>query len=235
MMKKIYAFIVAIIALSACNRDLETEGLSRITYYPTFELEGGNLVIFQVGDTYSEPGISVTEQGAPIEFETAGTVDTSTPGFYPITYSAVNKDGYAGIAVRTVVVMEANVPDLDIEGTWTSNTPSFAGASLGQTLTVTKIRDGIYSASDSYAHPNIDIPVRFLINADGTATLEPIPNSAFGLPLYGKVTFNVTTGGVVHFPGGLAGAAPRDADMAFGIFLDDPAAPFYTIKTWLKD
>jgi hypothetical protein len=131
--------------------------------------------------------------------------------------------------------MEPNLPELDIEGTWTSNTGGPASTSFGQKLTITKIEDGIYEATDSYSHSQVEIPVRFLINADGTATLEPIPNSPFGVPLYGKITFNVPAGGTVHFPGGVVRTAPVAADMAFGIFLDDPDGAFYTVKTWVKD
>lgn len=222
-------------ALISCNNDLETEGISRITYYPTFKLEGGNLLTYKVGDTYAEPGIQVTEGGTEIAFTTTGTVNTSVPGFYPIRYSAVNKDGFEGSATRVVVVMEPSFPALDLEGTWTSNTGSPTGSSYGQKLTITKIANGIFAATDSYSHSQVEIPVRFLINADGTATLEPIPNSPFGVPMYGKITFNVPAGGTVHFPGGVTRTSPVAADMAFGIFLDDPDDPFYTVKTWLKD
>src|SRR5688572_28074816 len=104
---------IAMVIMVSCNNDLETEGISRITYYPTFELERGTLVLYEVGESYTEPGIKVTEEGAEIPFTTTGTVDTSVPGFYSITYSAVNKDGFQGSETRTVVVLEPNLPDLD--------------------------------------------------------------------------------------------------------------------------
>ncbi|HYG01341.1 MAG TPA: immunoglobulin-like domain-containing protein [Chryseosolibacter sp.] len=227
-MKKILLYLVIATVFFGCNNDLETEGLSRITYYPTFEMVNGDVVTYHVGDVYSEPGITVTEGGEAIEFTTSGTVDTSAPGFYPITYSAINQDGYPGTATRLVVVLEENLPTLDLEGGWTSTNGT-------QVMTITKLADGVYSASDLYAHTALDIPVRFLINADGTGTIEPDPNSPFGLPMYAKLTFDVSQGEDVHFPGDLVAASPVAADLAFGIFLDDPADPFYTIKTWVKD
>jgi hypothetical protein len=208
--------------------------LSRIKYYPTFELTGGEIVLYKVGDTYTEPGIKVTEGGEPIAFTTTGTVDTSVPGFYPISYAAVNKDGFQGTATRTVIVLEDNLPELDLEGSWTSNTNSFAGASIGQKLTITKVADGVYAATDSYAHPDIEIPIRFLINADGTATLEENPNSPFGVPMTGKITFDVAQGQAVEYPDGKTEASPVAADMVIAVLLvDEPNT--YRLKTWVKD
>lgn len=233
-MKKIFIYISIVASLIGCNNDLETEGLSRITYYPTFELTGGNLVLVNVGDNYSEPGIKVTEGGTSIDFTTTGSVDTSVPGFYPVTYSAINKDGFPGTATRTVVVLQENLPELDLEGSWTSNTNAFSGASIGQTLTITKIADGVYTATDSYAHPDVEIPVRFLINADGTATMEEIPNSPFGTPYIGKFTFDVAQGEQVEYPDGTKAASPVAADMVMALILvDEPNT--YRLKTWLKD
>jgi hypothetical protein len=238
-MKKLLLNISIVAILVGCNNDLETEGISRVTYYPTFELEGGDLVVYEVGDpAYSEPGIEVTEGGQPIDFETEGesAVDTSTPGFYEVRYSAVNKDGYAGTAVRTIVVLEPNLPEIgDIEGGITSSNTSFSGQSLGQKGSITKLADHVYYVSDTYAHPSVDIGIRFLIQPDGTGISEIIPNSPFGLPLQTTIAFNVSAGDPVPLPGGGTMASPRDADIAFGIFLDDPDAPFYTVKTWNID
>jgi hypothetical protein len=233
-MKKIFIYISIVASLIGCNNDLETEGLSRITYYPTFELTGGDLVLYNVGDAYSEPGIKVTEGGQPIEFTTSGSVDTSKPGFYPIVYGAKNKDGFEGTAIRTVVVLEENLPELDIEGAWTSNTNAFAGASIGQTMTITKVADGVYEATDSYAHPDIEIPVRFLINADGRATMEEIPNSPFGDPYIGKFTFDVAQGEQVEYPDGTKATSPVAADLVMAVIIVG-SPNTYRLKTWVKD
>lgn len=234
-MKKYLLIITILLAVAGCNNDLESEGLSRITYFPDFELEAGDIVLHPLGAEYAEPGVRVTEEGSEISFTTTGSVDTSTPGFNAIVYSAVNKDGFPGSATRTVVVVEPDVPSLALEGNYTSNTNAFSGQSLGQKLTVTKLADGVFASSDSYAHPSLDIAVRFLINADGTATLESMPNSPFGIPMNGKITFGVPAGGDVHFPDGTVQASPVAADMAFGIILDDDGVPSYQLKTWVKD
>lgn len=233
-MKKIFIYISIVASLVGCNNDLETEGLSRITYYPTFELTGGDLVLYNVGETYTEPGIKVTEGGQAIDFTTSGSVDTSTPGFYQISYAAKNKDGFEGSAIRTVVVLEENLPELDIEGSWTSNTNAFSGASIGQTMTITKVADGVYEATDSYAHPDVEIPVRFLINADGRATMEEIPNSPFGAPYIGRFTFDVAQGEQVEYPDGKKEASPVAADLVMAVIIVDQPNT-YRLKTWVKD
>jgi hypothetical protein len=229
-MKKIFIYISIVASLIGCDNDLETEGLSRITYYPTFELTGGDLYFHTVGTAYTEPGIKVTEEGAPIDFSTDGTVDVTTPGFNIISYSAINKDGFQGTATRTVVVKEDNVPELDLEGAWTSN---LAGTSFGQAMSITNVGDGIYTATDSYAHTQLDIPIRFLLTADGGAVVETIPSSPFGIPMTGKITFNVAAGQMVEYPDGTTAASPVAADMVIAVLLvDEPNT--YRLKTWVK-
>src|SRR5690606_13531929 len=102
-MKKYLLIITILLVVAGCNNDLESEGLSRITYFPDFELEAGDIVLHPLGAEYAEPGVRVTEEGSEISFTTTGSVDTSTPGFNAIVYSAVNKDGFPGSATRTVV------------------------------------------------------------------------------------------------------------------------------------
>lgn len=126
---------IAAVLVSGCERDLETEGVTKkITYYavikplPDPTTEQVDLVLNK-GDNFSDPGVLVTENGAAIDYETsiAGTyfertaVDTSIPDFYSITYSATNVDGYKGSASRSVFVIPENGNLVtSIEGLYTS-------------------------------------------------------------------------------------------------------------------
>jgi hypothetical protein len=119
---KIMSFACILALASSCERDLKTEGITtRITYYAViepvpFEVDGEETVDLTIDqdDAYTDPGAVVTEAGQPIEYETAisgtyfvdgtETLDSSIPDIYNITYSAVNKDGYAGSVVRNVFV-----------------------------------------------------------------------------------------------------------------------------------
>ena len=56
--------------VAACEGDLETEGVSRTTYFPTFELEGDNFMYVATGG-YTEPGVSATEDGQELDVVTS--------------------------------------------------------------------------------------------------------------------------------------------------------------------
>ncbi|MBN1598808.1 MAG: DUF5011 domain-containing protein [Bacteroidales bacterium] len=111
MTKKIYSILIIAVVLIAlgCERKKESEGISFITYYPTFEIIGDNPYLIDVNDPpaeYVDEGANVTEQGEPIEYTTSGAdaVDVNSAGVYLVTYSATNSDGYSASATRTVVV-----------------------------------------------------------------------------------------------------------------------------------
>ena len=61
-MKKnfLYSMILmlATIFVTSCKDD-STEGLTRITYYPSITLLDGNVTVVNVGETYAEPGINI--------------------------------------------------------------------------------------------------------------------------------------------------------------------------------
>ena len=73
----------------------------RDTTPPVITLNGDNLLILTVGDTYTEKGATATEEATVTE---EGTVDTNTAGDYTITYTATDEAGNIGTATRTVSV-----------------------------------------------------------------------------------------------------------------------------------
>ena len=226
-------FAASLFMFTACEDDENTANVSEITYYPVFELEAGSVIAVEEGTSFTDPGVTVTEEGQPIEFQTSGSVDTSTPGFYTLTYSATNKDGFTATESRTVVVIEPGFPELDLEGTYTSNTPAFSGQSLGQEMEVEKLADGVYQATDTYAHPNVEVPIKFYITPEGYGVMENLPTSPFGLPYGGLVYFDLQPGDEFERTNGDVIEAPREADILFAVDLS--AANFWTDKTWLKD
>lgn len=67
-MKKLLIYTICVAAtLMGCN-DLESEGLSRITYFPEFVIEGDDFYLIDEGVNFTEPGIAVLEQGTAIPF-----------------------------------------------------------------------------------------------------------------------------------------------------------------------
>ena len=114
----------------ACEPDLDTKGVSRITYFPDITRVGDPTYIIEVGQPYAEPGISAKEGESPIDVTTQisgdyfegniSTINTINPDRYTITYSAINSDGFPGSTGRTVYVAGKGDLVTDISGLYTS-------------------------------------------------------------------------------------------------------------------
>lgn len=92
--------------LFSCERELETEGLSRLTYYPILTMKGDQWNSIPVGGSFTDPGVAATEADASIPVTTSGTVNAAVPGVYTITYTATNKDGYSASMRRYIGVID---------------------------------------------------------------------------------------------------------------------------------
>lgn len=146
---------ISLLSLNSCDK--ETEGLTRITVYPTIELVGGDVVVDK-GTAYVEPGYT-SMMGA--EDVTSGVqvfsnVDTENSGVYSITYSTVlNEDGFGATATRTVVVLDPNDP---VEGFYAVTPDSYrdmggAIAEFGSPFEILILGegDGVYHVDDLVA------------------------------------------------------------------------------------
>lgn len=126
----IYMIPLGLLVVTSC-RELESEGVSKTTTYPTFTYNGDEVLYVEVGDTYTDPGVTAQEgeneipvstsvQGTYFVGSTGSTLDTTTPDLYTITYSATNSDGFDGLVYRTVYVAGlGNLTD-NLEGLYTS-------------------------------------------------------------------------------------------------------------------
>jgi hypothetical protein len=123
-----YTLMILSMFMSSC--DHESEGVSKITYYPTFTLHGEPSVLVKLGTPYTDEGATSTEAGTTIENKTTytgtyfngpvSTIDTNVPDVYTVSYTAINKDGFPGVTNRTVYV--AGQGDLvnNLEGLYTA-------------------------------------------------------------------------------------------------------------------
>lgn len=146
--------VASVISFSSCVGD-STEGLTRFTYYPVIELEGDSYMIVDKGSSFQDPGFVATLNGEDISsaVDVQSNVNTSKSGVYSISYSAINEDGFAASATRTVVVLDANDP---IEGFYYTSPDSYrlnaAGAKTvyGSSFEILVIGngDGTYSVDD---------------------------------------------------------------------------------------
>ena len=100
---------VALTLLAAGCKKVTTEGVTRVTYYPTITLEGPTYVTIDLGSSFTDPGFTATMNDEDIssQVEVTDNIDSSKPGLYTVKYSFTNPDGIPASATRYVVVAPA--------------------------------------------------------------------------------------------------------------------------------
>lgn len=110
MKKYISIAALAMLALASCSKD--TEGLTSTTYYAVIELDGPVYEQIATGTPFVDPGYSATMEGENItdqvKVTTSMDFQNPQPGYYTITYSAVNADGFTASATRYVLVADVS-------------------------------------------------------------------------------------------------------------------------------
>lgn len=157
-----YSLIIAsVFLLFSCDKD--TEDISRITEYATFEMHGDDFMYVLSNSTFSDPGVVAYEGDTELPVEINGVVNTSVPDVYTVQYSAKNSDGYSASVRRTVAVVSA-LPTVDLSGAYqlvhASRTNKIA-------ITINGGVTGYYHASDSWWQAYA-IPLDFVDMGDGT-------------------------------------------------------------------
>lgn len=111
-----------VLLLSACGGELASEGLD--TTAPEITLKGESTMVVTQGETFEDPGVSVTDavDGEITDVTTTGKVDTSAVSTYSLSYSAVDAAGNAASITRTVRVEKSVAPN-DTGLYWGANTP----------------------------------------------------------------------------------------------------------------
>lgn len=220
--KKIHIPILIALVFSIFSCTEDEIGTSLITNYPVFELNGEDVIFINKGDEYSDPGVVVTENGVEIEYSTSissdfrnfSELDTNKPDIYRITYSAVNKDGFAGTASRTVIVTEqGNLID-NISGLYTSTVLRNGAGGAAYTdmeyVMIWKRDDGKYEMSDgiglyyavgrAYGNSYLARPV--------IITANDISSNDFSIPPFTVGTF----GGVAEMTGLTADSVNKEVN-----------------------
>lgn len=182
-MKKILAYLlVPVLAVALWSCDKSTEGLTRITYYPTLEVLGESTVIVNVGESYADEGCYAELNGEDVSSEViaTSTVDNSKPGVYSISYIIYNADGFSTTASRTVYVVDPeNIATLYLGESITSTRHYYDAL-----IYITDNGDGTYHLDDLMGgfqfnglnpgfEPTYDFhaEVDFKINADNSISL----------------------------------------------------------------
>lgn len=114
--------------LVSCSVD-STGDVSEVTNFPIITINGPSDLVLEQGSDYTDLGAIATEGGEEIPVtttESAGTyfgasLNTNDPDTYTVSYSATNKDGFEGSALKSILVYPPT-GDLvnSIEGVYTS-------------------------------------------------------------------------------------------------------------------
>ncbi|REJ13982.1 MAG: hypothetical protein C6W57_15185 [Caldibacillus debilis] len=81
---------------------------------PVITLKGDNPLYLNVGDEFVDPGATATDDvdgDLTEQIVVTGSVDTSKPGEYTLTYTVSDSAGNEATATRTVIVREVQEPD----------------------------------------------------------------------------------------------------------------------------
>jgi hypothetical protein len=177
MKKNIYVFPILLMVLTllwSCEKELDTEGLSRITNFADIQVNGEELDIVTLGQPYTDPGATATENGQSVTVNTEGSVDVNTAGIYTLTYSATNSDGFSNSTSRLVAVLPPlpdEVKSMDLSGQYIRS---------GNIANVTKLADGLYYMDNvgGLAAPNMVAGVYFLHTGPTTIDVPHQPTDA---------------------------------------------------------
>lgn len=149
-MKKLMHKLILLTTIFVLGCEGETtDDVSRITYFTDIELIGEETTLIPVGTAYNEQGVIAFEGENDVTDTVviSGNVDSSTPGLYSVSYSAVNSDGFEKIVQRTVIVHPTQDSSVDYSGT-------YIGEARGETMTpgcnITKIAPSTYVADDFF-------------------------------------------------------------------------------------
>lgn len=158
IMKKniFFAMMLALVsfAVTSCG-DKESEGLSRLTYYPILELKGDSYMVIDKGTNFTDPGYTATLNGEDVsdQVNINSNLNTKKSGIYTIVYSIKNSDGITANSRRTVVVLDPSNP---VEGFYLCQASSY------------RLREGAQVAYGT------DFEVLIIDNEDGTYSVDDL-------------------------------------------------------------
>jgi hypothetical protein len=126
------ALFLAVALLYGCD-EAETEGVSKVTFYAEITLAGDQWNSIPQGGTWTEPGVTATEEGEEIEVQIGGdAVNPNVPGVYTIEYTAINRDGFPATEYRYVGVISPDVVDDDLSGLYQRQGGVFGFATIAK-------------------------------------------------------------------------------------------------------
>lgn len=106
--------LLSIITVS-CDSEGDSVGISQTTFFPTFELTDGEMVVIETGSTFT-PSATVMEGTNTLTPTIDNGINSAVPGVYNVVYSAENTDGYSGSTTQTVIVYDPSIVPTNVVG-----------------------------------------------------------------------------------------------------------------------
>ena len=158
----------------SCDDEGDSVGVSKVTYFPTFEFPDGSTVVITTGSSFS-PSAVVKEGENELTPAISSDVDVAVPGIYEVEYSAINSDGYPGSATQQVFVYDPDIIPTDVTG----NIVDVTNATRTGVITLVPGTTNIFHATDmGFAGV---FPLYFQMDGD-VMTVVPQPFApAFGV------------------------------------------------------
>ena len=157
----ILASLLGFSLFTGCDDDPSESNISRVTYFPTFEYEGGDVAIVGCNTSFDIPPATALENGQEIPtttevigtFSGASEFDIAVADKYIINTSATNADGFPAYLTRTVWVVCTGDLVNSIEGLYTStvvrNGASGAQYTNMKYVMIRKVGNNVYEISDA--------------------------------------------------------------------------------------
>jgi hypothetical protein len=151
--------------------------------YPSLTLKGAAQMTINVGGSFEDPGFDATlgQDDVKDQVEITGSVDASKPGIYPINYalSVTNEldDQSTVTATRFVAVVNEEIDDIDLSGTYLGDGSAISGA-WNLNATVSSTGRGWYQVDRALASGN-NLSIFFAI-VDKSTLIVPNQSSPFG-------------------------------------------------------
>jgi hypothetical protein len=162
-MKKYILSIFVLAAFASCEETTNAAKKSAVTYLPLVAMNGEPEVELACdAEGFTDEGVTMTEGGAELDVQTVvtgtffGETSVNGPDVYEIAYSAENKDGIPGTAIRTVSWPACN-DDLNtgLAGMYSASLvrTTTAGAAAGTytdvgPIIIKDLGDDVYQISD---------------------------------------------------------------------------------------
>jgi hypothetical protein len=181
---KFLLILAAVIPFASCEKTEKPDntadrvGISRVTFFPTFNMSGAKYISIVKGGAFTDPGVTAKEGTADLQVTKTGAVDVNTVGVYDIVYSATNKDGFTSSVTRTIAVLpSAEQAGVDISGKY-ANTGSFS-----YVATMQKLAPGFYVVDNVWGGGSAAIIAAYVLTVDGTNLILPVST----ISPYGRV------------------------------------------------